>query len=77
MNVDGPTHFVLFRDPPGHRSPGTSTHRSESAEYFRERLIAERAAAKFATSPEARVRHEELARAYDRLARESEAGGNQ
>jgi hypothetical protein len=76
MNVDGPTEIVLFRDPPGHRSAGTSTGRAESAEYLRARLIAERAAAKLATSPEARVRHEELVRAYDGLARKSESGAN-
>jgi hypothetical protein len=40
-------------------------------------MIAERAAARFATSPEARRRHEELADAYERLARASESGGNQ
>ena len=76
MNVDRPTHIVLFPNPPGHSSPALATPRHEGGQYFRARLMAEKAAAKVATSPEARQRHQELARAYDRLTRKSESGGN-
>ena len=76
MNVEGPTAIVLFSDPPGHRLPDTSTDRTDGPQYFRARFLAERSAATFATSPEARQRHQELARAYDRLARGSDSGGS-
>lgn len=44
-----------------------------SIEYFRQRELAERAAAKNATSDAARRVHQELAQSYAELARESQS----
>ncbi len=77
MNVDGPTEFILFPEPLGPRSADTPTHRADGAQYFRARSKAERTAAKLATSPEARQRHHELARAYESLSPASGSEGNQ
>ena len=73
MIVDGPSPFILFRDPPGQRDHDPRKDRSEPAtpQYLHAREAAERAAAKLAASPEASRRHRELAQAYARLARES------
>ena len=68
MIVDGPSPFILFRDPPGQQQDRPEP---ASPEYLDAREAAERAAAKLAASPEAGRRHRELAQAYARLARES------
>jgi hypothetical protein len=77
MIVDGPSPFVVFRDPPGQRVDESSRDAGQRPPplYLRAREVAERAAAKEAASPEASRRHQELAQAYARLARETKAAG--
>jgi hypothetical protein len=70
--VEGPTGFVIFREPwsaGGDPEPEPAIHSSDvSADYCRARELAERAAAKRATSARARSVHQELAQHYARRA---------
>jgi hypothetical protein len=74
MIVDGPIPFVLFRDQPHTLVEERPAESDPSADYFGKRELAETVAAEAAVSPEARRRHQELARAYARLASQAKPG---
>lgn len=68
--IEGPTGFLIFREPWGvarntDREPAASASEG-SADYYRAREAAERAAAKRATCVKARSVHQELAQYYAR-----------
>jgi len=72
--VEGPVSFVIFRDQPGSEDverEAATPARDHSIEFFRARELAERAAAKRATSLRARWVHQELAQHYARRAARS------
>lgn len=74
MNMDGPTHIILFQDPPGPRSPDRSAQRADSAKHLGIRTIDEKAAAKLTELPEARRRHRELGVPIGSLADPTDSG---
>ncbi|HEX6742042.1 MAG TPA: hypothetical protein VF079_09665 [Sphingomicrobium sp.] len=68
--IDGPTGFVIFRDPwgPARKPEPIEPANDLPADYWRARELAERAAAKRATTAKARSVHQELAQHYARRA---------